>query len=186
MHLQNANNYLKNDLKAAYNLVSGFSFLKLLKNWYIWFRIPAFIAHLPKLFSEMLQRIQTVYMGLAALLTITLVLIFPIYSYQETVVMATDNPVVFFFFGFCSGGLLANIFNFKKRSLQIVLNRIIMFGFLLTLGFAITDRIGSGDAQNVTFGLALLAPPIGVVLIYIANRYIKKDEKLIKSADRIR
>jgi peptidoglycan/LPS O-acetylase OafA/YrhL len=134
----------------------------------------------------MLQRIQTVYMGLAALLTIALVLIFPLYTNLETTVMATDNPVVFFFFGFCAGGLIANIFNFKKRSLQIVLNRIIMFGFLLTLGFAITDMIGSGDAENVTFGLALLAPPIGVILVFLANKGIKKDEKLIKSADRIR
>ena len=134
----------------------------------------------------MLQRIQTVYMGLAALLTIALVLIFPLYTNLETTVMATDNPVVFFFFGFCSGGLIANIFNFKKRSLQIVLNRIIMFGFSLTLGFAITDMIGSGDAQNVTFGFALLAPPIGVILVFLANKGIKKDEKLIKSADRIR
>ena len=100
--------------------------------------------------------------------------------------MAIDNPVVFFFFGFCSGGLLANIFNFKKRSLQIVLNRIIMFAFLVTLGFTIADMIRSGDASNVTFGLALLAPPIGVILVFMANKGIKKDEKLIKSADRIR
>lgn len=134
----------------------------------------------------MLQRIQTVYMGLAALLTIALVLLFPLYTNLETVVMATDNPVVFFFFGFCSGGLLANIFNFKKRSLQIVLNRIIMFGFLITLGFALADMIGSGDANNVTFGLALLAPPVGVILVFLANKGIKKDENLIKSSERIR
>ncbi len=134
----------------------------------------------------MLQRIQTVYMGLSALLTIALVLLFPLYTNLENVVMAIDNPVVFFFFGFCSGGLLANIFNFKKRSLQIVLNRIIMFAFLVTLGFTIADMIRSGDASNVTFGLALLAPPIGVILVFMANKGIKKDEKLIKSADRIR
>ena len=125
-------------------------------------------------------------MGLSALLTIALVLLFPLYTNLENVVMAIDNPVVFFFFGFCSGGLLANIFNFKKRSLQIVLNRIIMFAFLVTLGFTIADMIRSGDASNVTFGLALLAPPIGVILVFMANKGIKKDEKLIKSADRIR
>lgn len=134
----------------------------------------------------MLQRTQTVYMGLAALLTIALALLFPLYTNLETVVMATDNPVVFFFFGFCSGGLLANIFNFKKRSLQIVLNRIIIFGFLITLGFTIADMIGSGDANNVTFGLALLAPPVGVILVFLANKGIKKDENLIKSSERIR
>lgn len=125
-------------------------------------------------------------MGLAALLTIALALLFPLYTNLETVVMATDNPVVFFFFGFCSGGLLANIFNFKKRSLQIVLNRIIIFGFLITLGFTIADMIGSGDANNVTFGLALLAPPVGVILVFLANKGIKKDENLIKSSERIR
>ena len=134
----------------------------------------------------MLQRTQTVYMGLAALLTIALALLFPLYTNLETVVMATDNPVVFFFFGFCSGGLLANIFNFKKRSLQIVLNRIIIFGFLITLGFTIADMICSGDANNVTFGLALLAPPVGVILVFLANKGIKKDENLIKSSERIR
>ena len=134
----------------------------------------------------MLQRIQTVYMALAALLTIGLVLLFPLYANEGKTVMATDNPVVFFVFGFCSGGLLANIFNFKKRSLQIVLNRIIMFGLLVALGFATADMVSSGSAQTVTFGLALLAAPVGVVLVFMANKGIQKDEKLIRSADRIR
>jgi peptidoglycan/LPS O-acetylase OafA/YrhL len=125
-------------------------------------------------------------MAIAALLSICLVLFFPLYSILDQEVMATDNPVVFFFFGFCSGGLLANIFNFKKRSLQIVLNRVIMFGFLVALGFSITDMVSAGNADQVVFGPALLAAPIGIVLIFLANKGINKDEKLIRSADRIR
>lgn len=134
----------------------------------------------------MLQRIQTLYMVLAAIVSIAIVLLFPMYTSNGNVVMAMDNPVIFFFFGFCSGGLLANIFNFKKRKFQVVLNRLVLIGYLVTLAFIITDMIGSADSKDVVFGAASLVPLFAIIMVFLANKGIMKDERLIKSADRIR
>ncbi len=145
-----------------------------------------FLSHICRNFIFMWQRIQTVYLLIAALVSIAVVLLFPIYTNKETVVMAIDNPVIFFLFGFSSGGLLANVFNFKKRKLQIVLNRIIMVAYIFALAFIVMDMISHGDAKDISIGLSVFVPIFGIFFIFLANKGIMKDEKLIRSADRIR
>ena len=134
----------------------------------------------------MWQRIQTVYLLIAALVGIAVVLLFPIYTNKDIAVMALDNPVIFFLFGFSSGGLLANVFNFKKRKLQVVLNRFIMVAYIVALVFIVMDMISHGDAKDIAIGATLFVPVFGIFFIFLANRGIIKDERLIKSADRIR
>ena len=134
----------------------------------------------------MWQRIQTVYLVIAAIVSIAVVLLFPMYTNKGVIVMALDNPVIFFLFGFSSGGLLANILNFKKRKLQIVLNRIIMVAYIFALGFMIMDMISHGNVEDMSLGVTLFVPVFGILFIFLANKGITKDEKLIRSADRIR
>jgi len=145
-----------------------------------------FLSHICQNFIFMWQRIQTVYLLIAAIVSILVVIWLPMYTNKDVVVMATENPFIFFLFGFSSGGLLANIFNYKKRSLQIVLNRIIMVAYLFALGFIIMDMISHGNVNDITIGATLFVPFFGILFVYLANKGIKKDEKLIRSADRIR
>ena len=74
-----------------------------------------------------------------------------------------------------------NIFKYKNRQTQFVLNRlsiIICFVFIGILIF-VFDVISSFKFMN-------LVPLFSIVLLVLANRAIKKDEDLIRSIDRIR
>ena len=81
-----------------------------------------------------------------------------------------------------------SIFLFKKRILQmkisllIVLLSVILFGCFFTFDFIKdSDSIGA-----VNFKVAAFIPIINGVLAILARRFIKKDEELVRSADRIR
>ena len=134
----------------------------------------------------MWQRIQTLYMALAALISISVVFLFPVYINGEVEFYANQNPVILFFFGFSSGALIANVFNFKKRKLQIVLNRAVLIVNLILLGFIVADLMNQDSVEAIRAGLAMYMPLLNIILVFLANRAITKDEKLIRSADRIR
>jgi len=93
-----------------------------------------------------------------------------------------------------AGGIiaLATIFLFKKRKLQISLTKTFVFIVLLLngLGFYLMYKDLGIVQENVEVGFAVkpgsFLPLIAIVLGYFAMRYIQKDEKLVKSMDRLR
>lgn len=135
----------------------------------------------------MIQRIQTLYMALAAIAGILFVAVFTVWLTPEGVFKALDNPVYAVLGGMGAGIIIANIFNFKKRKLQVVINRIAMLINLVLAGFMIYEYITllqKGEATGP--GLGLVMPLITLVLLSMANRGITKDEELVSSADRFR
>jgi hypothetical protein len=84
--------------------------------------------------------------------------------------------------------LFINIMQFKKRILQIRLNKFaISLGFLTLAGFAWTiinlDQLFQDD---LGYGIGLVLPLVGIIFLFMANYNIRKDEKLIRSANRLR
>ncbi|HIP27094.1 MAG TPA: DUF4293 family protein [Flavobacteriaceae bacterium] len=79
------------------------------------------------------------------------------------------------------------IFLFKNRKLQFVMNRLnILLNFLL-LGFIVYNVLNiSGETLVSEKGIGAFLPILSVFLLVFANRYIKKDEDLVKSVDRLR
>jgi len=82
---------------------------------------------------------------------------------------------------------LITIFLFKNRKLQFVMNRInILLNFLL-LGFIVYNVLNvSGETLVSEKGIGTFLPILSVFLLVFANKYIKKDEDLVKSVDRLR
>jgi glucan phosphoethanolaminetransferase (alkaline phosphatase superfamily) len=81
-------------------------------------------------------------------------------------------------------GILVNIFNYKKRKQQLLVTIGLILLSLLNIvvyGFAAYNRYADGIYSLS----ALLALGIPVFLI-LATQGISKDEKLVKSADRLR
>ena len=76
--------------------------------------------------------------------------------------------------------LLYSIFLFKKRKKQLLFNQISKF--LLSVTFFIL-LFTKGELFPARGMFVFIIP---YVLILLANRFIKKDEKLVQSADRIR
>ncbi len=129
----------------------------------------------------MLQRIQTVYMFLALIVT-------GFYAYlgylgrivpDDLTYAATASGVTIL--------VLVNIFLFNKRKLQIKLNNLAIFVLIVLLGLSIYQNgFLSGEKQFSEKDIKLLVPVISIVFLLIANKYIKRDERLVKSVDRIR
>lgn len=82
---------------------------------------------------------------------------------------------------------LINIFNFRKRKLQI---RIASLNILLILGlsfwFSSLAKQLPGGIEKSDIGVGLFLPLAAIIFTLLAIRGIKKDEKLIRSADRLR
>lgn len=158
---------------------------------------------------HMWQRIQTVYM-LLAFLSLALFNFFSLaefsaagktwsllpYSFDGEEIK--DLPLYFIRFGGIAMNLLAvlvvfMITRFNNRRLQIRLgNLIYFFALALTVVMylnmsSIRDAIEAQYAKvEVVYTLGSYLPVIAIAFLILANRSIRKDEKLIKSLDRIR
>jgi len=147
----------------------------------------------------MIQRIQTVYLLISALL-IGLLFLFP---FAETV---KDGLVYLFnFHGIVQNGIIKEngvfisvliglilvlqgfaIGSYKNRTRQI---RLIVFSIVLMLGFLgmvyfFTYYLFNG--AQISFKISVLFPVVAIILDYLAIQGIRKDEALIRSIDRIR
>ncbi|MDT0687492.1 DUF4293 domain-containing protein [Autumnicola psychrophila] len=136
----------------------------------------------------MLQRIQTVYLFLAAIVSLGLIFVFYLWenSVGETV-YAEDELMVFIMF-LLSGSLsLVSIFMFRNRKLQFVLGRLnIILNFFL-LGVFVYWLLNVPGEQDISEkGIGMFLPIISIVFLVLANKAIKKDENLVKSVDRLR
>ncbi|PKP20615.1 MAG: hypothetical protein CVU05_08710 [Bacteroidetes bacterium HGW-Bacteroidetes-21] len=83
---------------------------------------------------------------------------------------------------------VVSLFLYKKRILQI---RFCTFSILFHLGILIMAiyyvyQATSNNNATTQYGFSLILPVIAVIMNYLASRYIMKDEKLIKSLNRLR
>lgn len=144
----------------------------------------------------MLQRIQTVYLIAAALISGLLSFWVPFWRdasgemlflmdlIQMEAVYDHSVPMLFMLSAFIS---VVSIFLFKRRRRQIISNRInIVINFLL-LGIIVYRLLNLPGEMNISEkGIGVFMPLLIIVLLALANKAIIKDEKLVKSVDRLR
>ncbi len=152
----------------------------------------------------MIQRIQSIWLLLAAI-TISCLIFIPIVTtpvngaeyyliasgiYQKSgsqkVAVESTTPLLIstIAVAFMS---LANIFNFRKRTIQ---KRIIMANVVLIIGLSFwcsqyANKI-PGGLETANFSVGTFLPMIAILFSILAMRGITNDEKLLKSADRLR
>ena len=136
----------------------------------------------------MLQRIQTVYLIVSALIIGALYYWFPVIQDEAgATIISRDEPLII---GLISASLLLaiiSILNFKKRKLQFVMNRLnIISNFVLLGVFVYRSLTLSGETLVSEKGIGVLFPIISIVFLVLANKAIKRDEDLVKSVDRLR
>ena len=129
----------------------------------------------------MIQRIQSLILLLSALCSLIIVFYFPVLQNGDIYVSLTEQLSYARLCIFLSVGLnIFSIFQFKNRNRQIIINQISK----LFISIAFIIIIFQRGELNFTIGLFLFIIPY--LLIILANYLIRKDEKLVKSADRIR
>ena len=156
----------------------------------------------------MIQRIQTVYLALVFI-------IMAVMSFLPVVMFSAGDAVfymsVFKFEGvdslsFASQlpniwplpilvALLAiisglNIFRYSNRSQQMKLNMLALifnFGLLVAI-FLYADEVSklTEVSEIITYDVAAYFPVVTVLLLILANRNIRKDDKLVKESERLR
>ena len=133
----------------------------------------------------MIQRIQSLILLLSALCSLVIIFYFPVLHVRiynsDNYIFLTDTFSYPRLCIFLSVGLnIFSIFQFKNRNRQIIINQISK----LFISIAFIIIIFQRGELNFAIGLFLFIIPYS--LIILANYLIRKDEKLVKSADRIR
>ncbi len=89
-------------------------------------------------------------------------------------------------------GTLAGIsifrYNNRKQQLKInMFNMLINFGLLVAI-FLYADQVAqlATVSDKVTYDIAAYIPVITVLLLILSNRSIRKDDKLVRESDRLR
>ena len=146
--------------------------------------------------SGMIQRIQSMYLLLATLISGGLIFFLKLW-------VSEDGIAFFALDSFNTGNILlkiiamlfltsavitfVTIFQFKKRQLQFVLGRLtILINFILLGILVYFSQNLSGEIKVSEKGIGLLIPILTILLVVLANKAIKKDEELVKSVDRLR
>ncbi|SOD15469.1 DUF4293 domain-containing protein [Pedobacter xixiisoli] len=81
---------------------------------------------------------------------------------------------------------LINVFNFRNRKLQIRIASLNIF-LILALSFWLTQMVKSlGELKVLDIEPGIFLPLVAIIFTLLAIRGIKQDEKLIRSADRLR
>ena len=129
----------------------------------------------------MIQRIQTIFLLIVVIAQVVLHFQgLDVELFGSIYIVASLSLVSFLL-------AIVSIFSYKKRVRQILLNNINIFINVLLTGLLIYWLLNlSGGISFPEKGIELAFPPISLFCLFIANIYIRKDEKLVKSVDRIR
>lgn len=132
-------------------------------------------------FITMLQRIQTVWIFLSIVGAIFLFVTAQDFSILPSIPFILIVCAILVLIG------LYSIVNYKNRKRQILLNNISIVINALLLGLLVYWLLNlSGGIQFPEKGIEPFFPFISIVSLLIANVYIKKDDRLVKSVDRLR
>lgn len=135
----------------------------------------------------MIQRKQSIYLFLAALVSGVATWFGDLWKVASSWVQPDDDTIALVLFSLSFLLSLCTIFLYKNRKLQILIDRINIFLNILLLGYLSYSLVNlPGGFRDSEKGIGLFAPFISIALLLIANRFIKKDEKLVKSVDRFR
>ena len=128
----------------------------------------------------MVQRLQSLFMLFAILSLVMIMYKAPVLVNGKEVMMLGDYmwaQISIFISIFL---IVYSILQFKNRTKQLLLNQFSKLFLSISFFIIFIQKEDMFPAK----GLFLFILPY--ILLIIANRFIKKDEKLVKSADRIR
>ena len=137
----------------------------------------------------MIQRIQTIYLLLAFVVTGILPFLIPLWTMNGgSAYFFMQNQVYVVVLGLSTTLSLLSIVSYKKRQNQFVIDRLNIILNLILLGLFVYRSLNlSGETLAVSEkGIGMFLPIVAIVLLVLANKAIKKDEDLVKSVDRLR
>lgn len=154
----------------------------------------------------MWQRVQTIFLAVAIACLVAMIF-FPVWEAKGEEIRLTLYPLYYrtqmgatiqeIYFPYCFIAILGlaaatmafiEIQKFENRLLQLKLGALNSL-FMTACGFMavyLSFQIQKSVQAQGNFGLALYLPFVAAVLNAIANRFIRRDENLVKDSDRLR
>ena len=130
----------------------------------------------------MLQRVQSLFFFFSAICSVTIVYVFPVLQDESTSYLLKEHFADARLFVFLSVALsVFAIFQFRNRKRQQLIAS--SARLMITIAFFI---IAFFHREERTFDIGLFLLFIPYLTLFLAGYFVKKDEKLVKSADRIR
>lgn len=154
----------------------------------------------------MIQRIQTVFLLIAAII-LAASMVMPIAIYSNLIENQQYTIAIYQYLKpvnginllplFISGALAAvitlfSIFLYKNRKFQINISRINIILILIYIGliayflYSLKSLSNSDNTVMITYQIGTVFPVIALIFDVLAITRIKKDDKLVKSLDRLR
>ena len=138
----------------------------------------------------MIQRRQTLWLLLATI-TAILSFLFPFVTGKEAIKNMQADKVIdaasdFFLLILTGGSIILStvtIFLFKDRKMQI---RLCLLGLFVSVVIIVRYIMLMNKLTNTTLALYAVLPFIFLASYFLAFRDIRKDEKLVKSLDKLR
>ncbi len=131
----------------------------------------------------MIQRVQSLFLFFSAIVSLVILFYAPVYITTEgdfIIMNELQYPSLFLMLSILLS--IFSIFQFKNRLRQI---KIVSFArTAITVSFFLFIFTRDESLEVLYYGGSLLIIPY--IILFLSAYFIKKDEKLVKSADRIR
>jgi len=134
----------------------------------------------------MIQRVQSLFFFFSAICSVAIVYAFPVLQDENTSYLLKENFADARLFVFLSVALsVFAISQFKNRKRQQLIAYVARL--MITITFLIIVFLHKEEGvEERAFGIGLFLFFIPYLALFLAGYFVKKDEKLVQSADRIR
>ena len=129
----------------------------------------------------MIQRVQSLFLFFAAIINLVILFYAPIFINFEEKIRMIDLQYPSLFLLLSTLLALFAIFQFKNRLRQLMIVNLSRLSIAISFFLLI---IFKEEGNQLYYGSFLLILPY--IILLISSYFIKKDEKLVRSADRIR
>jgi peptidoglycan/LPS O-acetylase OafA/YrhL len=133
----------------------------------------------------MIQRVQSLFFFFSAICSVTIIYAFPVLQDESTDYLLTDFTYATLFIFLSAALSVFAIFQFKNRKRQQLIASVARL--MITIAFLLIVFLYQEEGvEERTFGIGLFLFFIPYLALFLAGYFVKKDEKLVKSADRVR
>ena len=133
----------------------------------------------------MLQRVQSLFFFFSAICSVTIVYAFPVLQDESTGYLLKDFTYASLFVFLSAALSVFAIFQFKNRKRQQLIAYVARL--MITITFLLVIFLPKEEGvEERAFGIGLFLFFIPYLALFLAGYFVKKDEKLVKSADRVR
>ncbi len=148
----------------------------------------------------MIQRIQTLFFLGVVLISVLLIFV-PVYELPDIqvppnadgtpavkAISIANNALLMLLNGAVGIFALVAVFLYRNRNLQVRIGNLMLLLLCVEVGllFFVADTMATNLDQRLHYRYGSYLPLVSLLFTFLAVRFVKRDEALVRSADRLR